>query len=216
MRALILLGSAITAFGQVIPLDPAHMKLVNVKAEKTAWKGRAAVRVTATGSEDVADGARFAILPGVEFQDGVIEIDLAGDTLPDMPPIYRGFTGIAFRAAPGGAKYESFYLRPKNGRSEDQEQRNHSAQYMAFPDFPWQKLRKETPGKYESYVDLVPGEWTKVKIEVWGEKARLYVHGAPQPVLVVNDLKLAPSKGALALWVGPGTVAHFSNLKVTP
>jgi hypothetical protein len=76
-------------------------------------------------------------------------------------------------------------------------------------------LRKEFQEKYESYVDLAPGEWTKVKIEVRGDKARLYVHDEPQPVLVVNDLKHGQSAGQIALWVGAGTVAHFSNLRVS-
>ena len=67
---------------------------------------------------------------------------------------------------------------------------------------------------YESYVDLMPGEWTKVRIEVEGVKARLFVHAAPQPVLLVNDLKQGVSRGEIGLWIGPGTVAHFSNLKV--
>ncbi len=62
---------------------------------------------------------------------------------------------------------------------------------------------KETPEKYESYVDLVPGEWTKVKIEVRGAQARLYVHDQPQPTLIVNDLKTgAAMKGGVALWHG--------------
>jgi hypothetical protein len=66
-------------------------------------------------------------------------------------------------------------------------------------------------------VDLVPGAWTKVKIEVRGERARLYVHGQEQPTIVVNDLKTgASAKGAVALWVGPGTVAHFRNVTVSP
>jgi hypothetical protein len=81
--------------------------------------------------------------------------------------------------------------------------------------FPWNKLRGESPGKYESYVDLVAGQWTKVRIQVMGTSARLYVNGAAQPVLIVNDLKQAPAKGAIALWVGPWTVAHFSELKVS-
>jgi hypothetical protein len=54
-----------------------------------------------------------------------------------------------------------------------------------------------------------------VKIEVRGDKARLYVHDEPQPVLVVNDLKHGQSAGQIALWVGTGTVAHFSNLRVS-
>ena len=94
-------------------------------------------------------------------------------------------------------------------------QRNHSAQYISHPEYPWQRLREETPGKYETYVDLVPGEWTKVKIEVKGDKARLYVNGAEQPVLLVNDLKHGKTSGNLALWIGPGVVAHFANLRVT-
>jgi hypothetical protein len=61
----------------------------------------------------------------------------------------------------------------------------------------------------------MPGEWTKVKIEVRGAKARLYVHGASQPALLVNDLKLGEGKGAIALWIGPGTLAHFANLRLT-
>ena len=88
-------------------------------------------------------------------------------------------------------------------------------QYDSGPDYPWFRLRKETPGKYESYVDLVPGEWTPVKITVQGDKAKLYVHGSGQPTLIVNDLKNGITKGAVALWIGPGTIAHFSNLKIT-
>jgi hypothetical protein len=76
-------------------------------------------------------------------------------------------------------------------------------------------LRKEFPEKYESYADLVPGEWTKLKIEVRSDKARLYVHDAPQPVLVVNDLKQGQSQGQVALWVESKTVAPFANLRVS-
>ena len=201
---------------KTVPLEPlSNLSLRNVTAESVTFKGRAAIRITAAGAADLPDGARWAIVKGTDFQDGVIEVDLTGDTVPGAPPTSRGFTGIAFRVAPEGASYECFYLRPKNGRAEDQEQRNHSTQYMAFPDFPWIKLRQESPSKYESYVDLVPGEWTKVKIDVRGGKGRLYVNGAEQPALIVNGLKHAESKGAIALWIGPGSVAHFSNLRIT-
>jgi hypothetical protein len=129
-------------------------------------------------------------------------------------PEYRGFVGISFRVSSDRSDSETFYLRAKNGRSEDQLQRNHSAQYISLPGFPWQKLRSESPGKYESYVDLVPGKWIHVKIQVSGTSARLYVNGAEQPTLIVNDLKQPPVPGAIALWVGPGTIANFSDLKV--
>ena len=94
--------------------------------------------------------------------------------------------------------------------------RNHSTQYIAFPDYPWHRLCEETPGLYEAYSDLVPGEWTRYRVEVEGERARLCLHGNEQPTLLVNDLKLAGQGGAAALWTGPGTVAHFRNPSVMP
>jgi hypothetical protein len=199
-----------------IPLDDLNeLKSRNVKTEMVTYKGHRALRVTDTAPADVGDGYRFAVLNKTEFQDGVIEVELTGEPGPNAGEGARGFVGVAFRANPDASKYECFYLRPTNGRADDQVRRNHSAQYISFPDFPWQLLRKESPEKYESYVDLVPGEWTKVKIEVRGDKARLYVHGAQQPTLLVNDLKHGQSNGQIALWVGPGTVAHFSNLRVS-
>lgn len=77
------------------------------------------------------------------------------------------------------------------------------------------ELRSETPGKCESHVDLVPGRWTKLKIEVKEKIAKLYVNGAEQPTLIVNDLKQPSSSGGIALWVGQGTVAHFGDLTIT-
>jgi hypothetical protein len=198
-----------------VAMDPSKLQPKNVKADVVMFKGQKAVRIADDRTKDVPDGSRMAVVAGTDFQDGVIEVDLTGDTLPGMPEEFRGFNGIAFRVSPDGAKYEAFYLRPKNGRSEDQLQRNHSAQYESEPEYPWQRLRQETPGKYETYVDLVPGDWTKVRIEVHGGKARLFVNGSNQPVLVVNDLKHGQSSGSIALWIGPGTVAHFSNLRIT-
>ena len=192
-----------------------EMQLRNVKTEQVTYKGRKALRVTDEAAANVADGIQLVMLNKAEFQDGVIEIELTGEPAAAAGAGARGFVGVAFRVSPDAAKYECFYLRPTNGRADDQVRRNHSTQYISYPDFPWQRLRKEFPEKYESYVNLVPGEWTKVKIEARGHNARLYVHDAPQPALVVNDLKLGQSQGRIALWVGSGTVAHFANLRVS-
>ncbi|HKV63872.1 MAG TPA: hypothetical protein VJO16_18330 [Candidatus Acidoferrum sp.] len=197
-----------------LPLE--KLELRNVKAESVTYQGHGGVRVTDAGPEGLGDEGRFAVVPGSSFQDGTINVSLTGDTVPNAPESARGFVGIAFRVTADRSHFECFYLRPKNGRSEDQLQRNHSVQYISIPGFPWNKLRAETPGKYESYVDLVPGQWTQVKIQVAGTRARLYVNGAEQPALIVNDLKQSPTSGAIALWVGLGTIAHFSELKVTP
>ena len=183
------------------------------------YKGRKALRATDIAPASAGGADRLITLGKTDFRDGVIEIELTGEPAPNAGEGARGFVGVAFRVAPDtgkdAAKYECFYLRPTNGRAEDQVRRNHSAQYVSLPDFPWFRLRKEFPEKYESYVDLVPGEWTKMKIEVSGDKARLYVNDALQPVLVVNDLKRGESQGQIALSIGPGTIAHFANLRVS-
>jgi len=192
-----------------------NLELGNLKADIVTYLGRACVRIENTGAQDSGYGEGLAIVRGTSFRDGTIEVSLSGDTAPDAPPLLRGFVGIAFRVK-DRSHFELFYIRPKNGRSEDQLQRNHSTQYMSIPGFPWDKLRSEASGKYESYVDLLPGQWTKLKIQVKGKIAKLYVAEAEEPTLIVNDLKQPVSNGAIALWVGQGTIAHFANLRITP
>lgn len=201
---------------QKISLDSSEQfKLLNVKAETVTFKGRKALRVSDAGPAGAGDEGRLVVLPKTDFQDGVIEVELAGEPGPGAPEGARGFVGIAFRVATDASRFECFYLRPTNGRAEDQIRRNHSVQYISIPGFPWPLLRKDFPEKYETYVDLLPGEWTKVKIEVRGDKARLYVNGVAQPTMLVNDLKQGQTKGSIALWIGTGTLAHFSNVRIS-
>jgi len=188
------------------------LELHNVKADLVTYRGRRAVRLVEDDSVD--EEHSIAIISGSDFKEGVIETEIAGAPRADAPADMRGFVGIAFRVQPQGSRFECFYLRPTNGRADDQLRRNHSTQYISQPEYPWFRLREETPGVYESYTDLVPGAWTKVKIAVSGVQAQLFVDGAEQPCLVVNDLKLGETQGQIALWIGSGTEAHFSNVVV--
>lgn len=185
----------------------------NASIAQTNFKGRTAVQIIAAA--DAANASSYALVKDTSFRDGIIEVDVAGQPAAGAGAGARGFIGIAFRMEADG-KYEYIYLRPTNGRAEDQVRRNHSVQYSAHPDFDFARSRQEAPEKYESYVDLQPGVWTKYKIEVDGSKARLYVNGTEQPCLIVNDLKHEAKAGGVALWVGPGTEGYFSNLKITP
>jgi len=200
---------------QTIRLDSTQgLQPFGVRLETVTYRERKALRVVETPGSQPALG--IAMIPRTEFGDGILEIDLAGSLAPGAPADARGFVGLAFRARGDGSRFEYVYLRPTNGRADDQLRRNHSTQYASHPDFPWDRLRKETPGVYESYVDLEPGAWTKMRIVVEGVRAKLYVNDAPQPCLIVNDLKLGETRGAIALWIGLGTEAYFSNLKITP
>jgi hypothetical protein len=190
-----------------------RLMVKNVSIAQTTYKGQSAIQVIA--KPDDANASSYAVVKDASFRDGVIEVDLAGQPAAGSGAAARGFIGIAFRIQSDG-RCEYIYLRPTNGRADDQVRRNHSTQYSSYPDFDFARSRQEAPEKYESYVDLQPRVWTKYKIEVEGRKARLYVNGAAQPCLIVNDLKLDPNAGGVALWVGPGTEGYFSNLKVTP
>ena len=182
----------------------------NVKVESVEYQGKRAVKITETGA--VPNGEAYAIVKDTVFHNGSISVELAGRPAPGVGEGARGFIGVAFRLQ--NNRFEYIYLRPTNGRADDQVRRNHSTQYSAHPDFGFAVSRKQAPEKYESYVDLEPGVWTRYRITVEGTKARLYVHGAAQPALIVNDLKLGDSSGAVALWIGPGTEGYFSGLEI--
>jgi hypothetical protein len=194
----------------------------DVTVEAVTYYGRKGVRVMPAAPADAeltapkhGEGGGIVVLPGTSFHNGTIEVDLAGKPRAGAPSDARGFVGVAFRVAADPSKYECVYIRPTNGRADDQVRRNHSTQYISMPEYEWSRLRREAPGQYESYADLVPGEWTKIKIEVSGVTARLYVNDAPQLVLIVNDLKHGDSEGAVALWIGLGTEAYFANLRIS-
>ena len=198
-------------FAKTIALDDStELHLKNVVVERVNHRGRMALHVT---NVEPGRADNLAVIRGIELENGTIEFDVA--SRPEEGKQNGGHAGVAFRVNADATKFECFYLRPMNGRSEDQLQRNHSTQYVSYPDFPWKLLRESQPGKYESYVDLGPDEWTQVKIEVLGTKARLYVHGAEQPALIVNDLKLGEVEGFIALRLGPTGDAYFSNLRIT-
>jgi hypothetical protein len=210
-----LTSCAIALDGQKsIPLDSVQgLEVINGTAAVETYKGRRAVHLLRLPDHPV-DDSLLAIIGGTDFKDGTIEIDVAGSPANGTDAGNRGFIGLAFRVRDHGSRSELFYLRPTNGRSDDQLRRNHSVQYQSAPDFPWSRLRNENPGVYESYADIEPGVWTKMKIEVSGVKARIYVNGAAQPCLLVNDLKLGESHGQIALWAYGGTDGYFSNLTV--
>jgi hypothetical protein len=193
------------------PTDLNDLVITGGKAETVEYQGRKAIRLTAQSDRDV-----FAFLKGIQMQDGTIEADIAMKAT--APPGVRmpGFLGIAFRARTDGSHYDLFYLRPGNSHSEDQAMRNHSVQYVAAPGFDWYKLRREWPWIYESYADLQVEGWNKVKIEVNGRTAKLYVGGSENPSLIVNGLKGEDLEGGVALWSYPGEEAYFSNVKFIP
>lgn len=162
------------------------------------------------------DEATYARLKDSHFHNGTIEVKVLSRLLPDAPDFARGFLGITFRIDEENENFEGIYIRPANGRCEDQVRRNHSTQYFSYPEYKFDRLREIAPEKYESYADMTLDEWIDFTLDVWDNTAKLYLHKGPQPVLVVNDLKQGPDKaGAIGLWVEVGTEGYFKDLKIT-
>lgn len=215
LAALAAIGPAGKTNTITYPLDSTNgLELVNTKAQIANYRGKRALHLSPPSHDD-DKSFMVALVTGTDFKDGTIEAEVAGIPILSMDPTARGFVGVEFRAQQHGAKAENIYLRPSNGRADDQLRRNHSVQYESFPDFPWDRLRREQPGVYESYADLETGAWTRMKIEVAGTKAKLYVNGTEQPCLIVNDLKLGDVRGQVGLWAFISTDAYFASLSVT-
>jgi hypothetical protein len=206
---------------------------VAVNVEDTIYQGYQAIKVVVQDThkavdnpldpelrrqeiaEGACDGCPFFNIGTRPFHNGTIEVDVASGPFESF-----GFVGIFFRVKlneddPKNSQYEGFYLRPKFSDA-DEPFRSFTAQYFSKPDYPWYRLREEARGKYESYADVEPGAWTKIRIEVFGEMARFYVNNNPEPVLVVDDLKNgADSMGTIGLYTEPDINAYFKNLKIT-
>jgi len=206
-------GTPVIAHGDGRALDPGHLTLVGARAESVVYRGQRAIHLQSRIGHEADDDSMLAVLPGSDFKDGTIELDVAGAPIPQVPNA-RGFIGVAFRVQAHSDSFECFYIRPTNARADDQLRRNRSVQYTSSPGFPWQRLRQESPGSYETYADMETGAWTHLKVEVTGSRARLFVNGATQPTMIVNDLKLGDTHGAIALWSHTFTDGYFANLRV--
>jgi len=92
-----------------------------VRVESVEYKGKHAVKVTEDGQ--VPNAQAYAVLKGAPFHNGTIDVELAGLPVAGAGEGARGFIGIGFRLQ--GDRYEYIYLRPTNGRADDQVRRNH-------------------------------------------------------------------------------------------
>jgi hypothetical protein len=200
----------------VMDMDMGHFQAVHTFVSSVEMEGKQVLRVTKDPAITEVDEATFARWVGAEFHNGSIELEVLSRLLPDAPDYARGFIGIAFRIDEENSRFEGLYIRPTNGRAEDAQpelrafRRAHATQYFSYPGYKFDRLRQEAPGKYESAADIGLNEWIRMRIEVDGQMARLFLNGSSQPVLSVNDLKHGPDlTGGIGLWVDIGTQGFF-------
>jgi len=206
---------SINSNAQTIKLDSNRLEAVNVSMSIEKLMGNKVVKVIKDSSVKEVDEPTFVKIKGINFKNGTIEVKVLSMLLKNAPDFARGFIGVAFRINDSNTKYESIYLRPVNARVDDQVRRNHSIQYYSYPDYKFDRLRKESPERYESYADMEMNKWITIRIEIKDAQAKLFINKNQQPSLVVNDLKhSANASGAIALWVDIGTEGYFKDVKI--
>lgn len=202
-------------YAQTIKFEKNKLEAIHVLMSIEKLMGKEVVKVIKDSTVKEVDEPTFVKIKGIDFKNGTIEVKVLSKLLPNAPELARGFIGIAFRINDSNSKFEGTYIRPTNGRADDQLRRNHSIQYFSFPDYKFERLRKDAPGAYESYADMGLNEWIKLKITVTDNHAKLFINDNEQPSLIVNDLKHgANSSGTIGLWVDIGTEGFFSDLRI--
>ena len=200
---------------QSISFDKSNIEPVNVFMSVEKMMGKEVVKVIKDSSVKEADEPTFVKIKGTNFRNGTIEVKVLSRLLKNAPDFARGFIGIAFRINDSNTTFESIYIRPVNARVDDQVRRNHSIQYYSYPGYKFDRLRKESPERYESYSDMEMNKWITMRLEVKDAQAKLFLDHNKQPSLIVNDLKHgADLSGGIGLWVETGTEGFFSDLKI--
>jgi hypothetical protein len=205
------LSMASRVLGQKKSIEPDLSALVEGKGFKifnrslSGLNDKKGVRL----SESPGDGVAY--LEGLEFANGAIEIDIKGKDVQQ-----QSFVGVAFHGL-DEKTYDAIYFRPFNFKTEDQARRIRAVQYISHPTYTWNKLRAETPGKYEKPVIPAPdpNDWFHARIVVASPKVSVFINDAKEPSLVVEQLS-DRKKGLIGLWVGNTSGGDFANLKIVP
>lgn len=214
---------AVTVSGQNLTLNNQEFELKHVTGSIVQLDGVDVLKIErdletlpfdANNMAATVDEPTYAKLKGVNFQNGTIEVRVLSRLLKTAPDFARGFIGVAFRIDDNDTKFESIYLRPTNGRDENQFRRNHTVQYFSYPDYKFDRLRKEFPETYETYADVGLDEWITLRLEINGPKVRLYINGQEHPSFIVEELKGDTKSGSIGLWVDIGTEGYFKDLKI--
>jgi Domain of Unknown Function (DUF1080) len=223
--AFVMTLCASATFCQKLTLNKQEFELKNVTGSITELNGEKVLKIErdlkalpfdVKNLEATVDEPTYARLTNLDFENGVIEVKMLSQIQDPSPfQFAQGFIGIAFRITEHDSAFESIYLRPKVGRSDNQMFRNHTVQYYSYPNYKFETLRKEAPGMYETTAPVNINEWITMRIEVNGEKVYMYINDSKYSTFVVEKMKGKTTNGSIALWVDIGTIGYFKDLKIT-
>ena len=141
------------------------------------------LRVVKSGKINEYDENTYAKLVDSSFHNGIIEVKMLSRLLKEAPDFARGFIGIAYRINEDDTKFESFYVRPTNGRQcDDSVRKQHGCQYFSYPTYTFAYFREHGITKYENQVDIDLNEWISLKAVIEDEKATFYLNDEKHPL----------------------------------
>lgn len=183
----------------------------------TELDGEQLIRVVKPEENTEPDVPTYARLVGSDFHDGTIELDVRARLMHWADIDCRGFIGFVFRASENDDRFESFYVRPRNGRSCTEPQRRiHTMQYFSYPGYTFAYFRERGIADYEAKADIEMDEWIHLKAEIAGAEAKFYVDDMETPALEVSEMfGGADLRGGVGLYVDNGTEGNFKNFQVT-
>jgi uncharacterized damage-inducible protein DinB len=219
--AAVLFAQKLTLHNQVFELRNVTGSVIEFQGEKVLKIERdlKALPFDENRLESTVDDRHYARLTNLDFENGTIEVKMYSQLQDPVPNNYKsaqGFIGLYFRIDEKEEGFESIYLRPRVGRSENQLFRNHTVQYFSYPDNKFETLRKKALGKYEGSAPVGLNEWITMRIEVNGRKAEMFINDAKYSTFVVDSMLGKNAKGAVGLYVDIGTIGYFKDLKITP
>lgn len=182
-----------------IPFDSPQWDL-NAAAKVEEYMGKQALKL-GDKKPGAAVSLGIATLKDIEFENGIIEYDVAFDQT-------RTFAGVKFHVQSHG-DYEKFYMRAHQSGNPD------ANQYMPIYHGvqSWQ-LYYGAP--FSIAMKYAFNEWMHVKVVVAGKMADIYIQDMEKPALTVA-LKREEMSGAVGLWgLNIGGPAYFANFSVTP
>lgn len=169
---------------------------ISFDSERWTYDVQRSERVEFLGRDSLFLGNGRVWLKDSKFLNCVIEFDIAFDG-------ERGFPGVLWRAQ-GDGNYEHFYMRPHQSGNPD------AFQYT--PVFHGVSSWQLYAGKgFSGSANYRNGEWQSVKLEVFGDQARVSVNGVA--IVFMGDLKHGAKPGYVGLQVPGFAPAHFSNFR---
>ena len=198
-----------TRYDNLADFIPVHATVTQENCEEKVF------RVTKKDKLMQFDENTFVKLKDMDFHNGTIKVKMLSRLLPDAPDFARGFIGIVFRVKQDDSEFESFYIRPTNGTTEDPVRKAHGCQYFSYPGYTFDYFREFGITEYEAPIHNGLNEWIQLTAVIHDDNAEFYLNDEEAPVLAVRSMKHGKdARGSVGFFSEIGTEAFFKDLEV--